>query len=83
MKLVHDADKPEKLDTFNYRDIPACLRMLADSIEKSENAPNSVIVLTLFPEGLGQHVFGDNPTGYELIGALEVAKLGCYEVGRE
>lgn len=80
LKLVHD-DSIEVLSVYNFRDIADCARRYADQLEAGEQGePTRVIVIAELPDDLTISVWGENVSGYEVVGMLEAAKLRAYEV---
>jgi hypothetical protein len=81
LKLIYDESNVEKLDIFNFQDIPGCARRFAQKLETEDDGPkpSRVVAILDTPEGIAICVWGDAATGYELVGLLEAAKLHAYE----
>jgi hypothetical protein len=80
MKLVHDADTLAELSVYNFRDIAGCARRFADQLEAGEQGePIRVIAVIELSEGIALCTWGENASGYELLGILEAAKFRAYE----
>ena len=77
LKLV--ADNTVELPVTNIADIPANLRLLADSIERGEQGGLvSCIFVLVHDSGLSIHVKGESCSSYELMGLFESAKLRVF-----
>ena len=75
LRLVH-GDNVEKLEVSNLLDIASCARKFAGEIEAGEHGDiTSVTVLIETATSLHRESWGEMPTGYELIGMLETAKM--------
>lgn len=69
------------LDVYNFQDIAGCARRFADQFEAGlHGEPNRVIVVMESDEGIALSIWGDNVSGYELMGILEAAKFRAYDV---
>lgn len=78
LKLVENV---EKLEVYNFQDIAGCARRFADQHEQGKlGEPVRLIVVADLPDGVAISVWGDNASGYELMGILEAAKLRAHEV---
>ena len=77
LKLV--SDNTVELPIINVADIPANLRLLADSIERGDvEGVRSCIFVMVRDDGLSIHVKGENCSSYELMGLFESAKLRVF-----
>lgn len=79
LKLVHDASNVEELPIDNLMDLGGVARKLGQRLD--EGAFGDVItVVTLIctADGLAIHSWGENPSGYELMGMFESAKLQVF-----
>ena len=80
LKLAHDADAVIALDVYNFQDIAGCARRFADQLERGEQGePKRVILVLEHEDGIALVSWGENPTGYELLGILEAAKIRAYD----
>jgi hypothetical protein len=77
LKLV--SDNTVELPIINVADIPANLRLLADTIERGDAGEIRSCVFVLVTDGgLSIHVKGENCSSYELMGLFEAAKLRVF-----
>lgn len=80
LKLV--ADNTVELPIVNVSDVPANLRLLADTIERGDVADlRSCIFVMVTDCGLSIYVKGENCSPYELMGLFEAAKLRVFADG--
>ena len=79
MKLVVDNTNVETIPVENINDIAAMARKFADEIEAGEHGDvTSVTVLIETAGSLHRESWGEMPSGYELMGLLEAAKLAVF-----
>lgn len=77
LKLV--TDNPT-VEISNLATIADAARKFADELDAGEHGDvTSVTVLIETVGTLGRETWGEVPTGYELVGMLEVAKLGVLD----
>jgi hypothetical protein len=77
LKLV---DNVEPLPVYNFQDIASCARRFADQLQAGEQGePIRAIMVLQLPDGIALSVWGENTTGFELLGILEAAKFRSYE----
>jgi hypothetical protein len=80
LQLVHD-DSVERLEVYNFQDIAGCARRFADQFEAGQHGEaNRVIMVVETDDGIGLAVWGENASGYEMLGILDAAKFRAYEV---
>ena len=73
-------DEPAKLDVYNFRDIADCARRWADQMEDGEQGePTRIILVADLPGGLALSLWGENASGYEIMGILEAAKIQAHD----
>lgn len=79
MTLKVIVDNTVELPVVNLSDVPANLRLLADSIERGETAAlRSCVHILVYDHGLSTHISGENCSAYELMGLFEAAKLRVF-----
>lgn len=77
LKLV--SDNTVELPVVSVSDVPANLRLLADTIERGDiGGLRSCIFVMVLDTGLSIHVKGENCSSYELMGLFEAAKLRVF-----
>jgi hypothetical protein len=80
VKLVHNADNAVPLNIYNFKDIAGCARRFADQLEAGEQGePTRIVAIIDTPDGVALALWGENATGFEIMGLLEVAKQRHYE----
>jgi hypothetical protein len=77
MTLKVVSDNTVQLPVYNYQDIAACARKWADQVEEGIER---VILVTVTSDGIGLNLWGQNTSGYEMVGILEAAKLRAHDV---
>ncbi len=70
----------ERLDIYNFRDIPGCARKWADKMEAGEGNLVSVTVVMEWDDGISLDIWGENCSPYQTLGILEAAKLRAHEI---
>lgn len=79
MKLVIDNTNVETIPVGNLMDIAGMARRFADDVDSGKLGDvASVTLLIESSAGLARETWGEVPTGYELIGLLETAKMGVW-----
>ena len=79
MKLVIDNTNVETIPISNLMDIGGCARRFADDVDAGKHGDvTSVTILIETATGLHRESWGEMPTGYELMGILEAAKLAVF-----
>jgi hypothetical protein len=77
LKLI--SDNTVELPVCDVRDIPANLRLLADTVERGDaGSITSCIFLVVRDDGLAIYVKGETCSAYELMGLFEAAKLRVF-----
>jgi hypothetical protein len=80
LKLAHDSANVEKLEVYNFQDIAGCARRFADQLEAGMHGePNRVLMVIETDEGIGLAIWGENASGFEMMGILDCAKTRAYE----
>jgi hypothetical protein len=80
LKLVADEAEVIPLDVYNFQDIAGCARRFADQLERGvQGEPTRVVVVLDTPDGVALAIWGENVSGFEIVGLLEVAKMHAYE----
>jgi hypothetical protein len=80
LHLAHDADSNvETLPIGNLRDLGGMAEELGERLRAGEfGNVSTVVTLIAGPDGLSIHSWGDAPSGYEMMGIFECAKLQCF-----
>lgn len=79
LKLVHDAENVETLTIGNLMDLGGMARELGRRLDANEFGPvTTIVTLIATPDGIAVHSWGENPSGYGLMGMFECAKLQCF-----
>jgi hypothetical protein len=80
LRLAHDSADVIPLEIYNFQNIAACARKFADQLEAGElGDPSHIVLVSVQPDGIALSLWGDNATGYEIMGILEAAKLRAHD----
>lgn len=78
LKLVHDANVAT-IPIANLNDLGGMARDLGERLDGNEFGDVvTIVTLIVTEDGLSIHSFGECPSGYELMGMFETAKLQCF-----
>jgi hypothetical protein len=79
LHLAVDNNNVSQLPIGNLMDMGAMARELGRRIDSGEFG-NALMIVTLVASenGLAIHSWGEAPSGYELMGIFETAKLQCF-----